>query len=268
MPLLTGTLPVSTVAALATIDQVLERMDHLLDRWEAARDNRAVFLLSYRIVTQVMEDAVRRGRFEDNEWMERLDVQFAQEFFDAVDADESGKPFPECWRVAFDLARKRKTTVLRDLLLGMNAHIVHDLPLALVKVGIEPAKRGLRNRDHQKVNEILIGLVDRIQDEVTGRYSWMLRTLDRWVGTHDEILTRAGLLNARTAAWIAAVALFDSPPEARRRIALDLDHTARTIALGIASSGRFLSPVLRFLRPIDARLARWASSPKDRMTDA
>jgi hypothetical protein len=244
----------------ASIRVVLERMDVLLERWEAARDPRAVFLRSYRVVTEAMEDAVGKGLFEDNDWMERLDVQFAQEYFDAVDASESAGAFPDCWRMVFDLARKRDTTVLQDLLLGINAHIVHDLPLALVKVGFEPGERMRRRRDHERVNEILIGLIDRIQEEVAGRYSWALGILDRWVGTRDELLTRSGILSARSAAWTAAVALFDAPPEGRPQIALDLDRAARAAADVIAPGSRFLKPVLRFARPLDGALARWARS--------
>jgi hypothetical protein len=256
MPLLRG-----------TIEQVLERMDRLLERWEAARDHRAVFLLSYRIVTEVMRESVRNGRFQDNEWMERLDVQFAQEFFDAVDAGESGGAFPDCWRVAFELARKRETTVLQDLLLGMNAHIVHDLPVALVKVGIASEERSLRLRDHERVNEILIGVIDRIQNEVTSRYSWILGLLDRVAGTRDELLTRTGILSARTGAWATAVALFDAPAAARPQMALDLDLTARRAALAIAPRGRLLSPLLRFARPLDSALARWARPLRAKMME-
>lgn len=251
----------------STIQQVLERMDRLFERWEAARDNRAVFLLSYRIVTEVMRESVGKGRFQDNEWMERLDVQFAQEFFDAVDADESGSAFPECWRVAFELARKLETTVLQDLLLGMNAHIVHDLPVALVKVGTAAEKRSLRLRDHERVNEIWIGLIDRIQNEATSRYSWLLGLLDRVAGTRDELLTRTGILSARTAAWAAAVALFDAPADARRQMTLDLDRTARAAALSIAPGGRLLSPILRFARPLDGALARWARPLRAKMME-
>ena len=50
-----------TLTTGARIRGVLDRMDLLLERWEAARDHRAVFLRSYRIVTEAMSSFATSG---------------------------------------------------------------------------------------------------------------------------------------------------------------------------------------------------------------
>jgi hypothetical protein len=122
---------------MSAIRQALERMDGLLQGWDAAGDYRGVFLRAYRDITARLDQAIDAGEFKDNPWMERLDLAFAEEYFAALRAYDSGPgPLARCWRLAFDANRGRQTSALQDLLLGMNAHIRHDLPIAIDKVGM------------------------------------------------------------------------------------------------------------------------------------
>jgi hypothetical protein len=234
-------------------------MEALLARFDASGDFRAVFVRSYRSVTERMESAIRSSVFEDAVWMEALDVQFAQEYFDALDAYESGaESVPACWKLCFELAVQKKTTVLQDLVLGMNAHILHDLPIALNKIGIEAAQRPLRLRDHQKVDQVLGGQIEVVQDEVTRHYSWVLGSLDRLVGREDELLTGVGILSARRNAWMMAVQLADAVSETSRSdIRRVLDMQASIPARLIASGGVQFSRWIRPLRRWDQALARY-----------
>ena len=56
-------------------------MDSLLARWEPLNDHRAVFVRSYRTITLEMKRAIEANEFEDNAWMEALDIIFAEEYF-------------------------------------------------------------------------------------------------------------------------------------------------------------------------------------------
>ena len=239
------------------IDNVVARMDTLFARWEAAGDSRAVFLCSYRDITARMQAAVAGRGFEDNAWMESLDATFAGLYFDAVDAEESGSgALPQCWRIAFRLARRKASTVLEDLLLGMNAHIHHDLAIALYQMGLDPARRALRQRDHEKVNDILAGMIDRVQKDVCRRYSWSLSFLDR-LGRADELLTDVGIRLERAKAWDRAVELADAPDEAARgRLLVRLDEATSARALLLAAPSAGPAGPLRLLRRWDRRLAR------------
>lgn len=241
---------------MSTIRDVIERMDTLLSQWDAVGDFRAVFIRSYRAITVRMEQAVKDGEFEDNLWMEALDVRFAQEYFDALEAYESETGYlPTCWKFTFDLARQKKTTVLQDLLLGMNAHILHDLAIALYKMGLDPWQRALRERDHEKINEVLAGMIDKVQDDVSRHYSWALGFLDRLSDRKDELLTDTGTRITRNNAWIMALALTDAPDDiARTAVLRTLDTTALTAARLVTPNRFFLADFIPILRRWDRRL--------------
>jgi hypothetical protein len=204
-----------------TIKAVIERMDELLARWEDNGDYRAVFVRSYRIITIAMEQAIATGEFEDPEWMTRLDICFAEEYFTAVEAYEQGDPrLPECWKRVFDIASRKQSTTLQDLMLGMVAHIVHDLPIALYKVGVK-VQRQSRLRDHQTANDILGRSINDVQSEISAHYSFILGSLDSLFGNKDEILTDQGIRIARDLAWKRAVGLSEAPTQAVRDSLLD-----------------------------------------------
>ncbi len=235
-------------------------MDALLARWEPHGDYRAVFVRSYRIITIEMQRAIGADEFEDSNWMGRLDIVFAQEYFDAVEAYESGEgQVLECWKLAFDLARERRGTVLQDLTLGMVAHIVHDLPIALFKVGIPPGHRQSRRRDHEVANDILGRSIDEVQTEVSSHYSFVLGFLDRLTGDIDEILTDTGIRAARDRAWMRAVALADAPNQSVR------DDLLHELAQNALDAARLLAPkppslLARLIPPFrrwDRALAHW-----------
>ncbi len=201
----------------ATIQEVIDHMDRLLARWEPEGDYLAVFARSYRLITVEMQRAINSGEFEDADWMTRLDIIFAQEYFDAVEAYEQGdQGLPNCWQMAFDVAREKRGTVLQDLTLGMAAHIIHDLPIALFKAGIEAGHRQGRRRDHDVGNDVLGRSIGDVQAEVSSHYSFALGFLDRLTGGKDELLTDTGIRAARDRAWTRAVSLADAPDQSVR----------------------------------------------------
>jgi hypothetical protein len=242
---------------MPAIQEALDRMDSLLLAWDGRRDYRSVFARSYRTITARMKEAVERREFEDNDWMEALDVQFAQEYFDAVEAYETGQgSLPACWRLSFDLAVRKRTTVAQDLLLGMNAHIVHDLAIALSKVGLGPAEREARRRDHDRVNEVLAGMIDAVQEDLGRRYSLILRYLDRFTGHDDELLTDRGIRAARSDAWRFAIELADAPSEAAAaRVRARIDERASALAHLLGASSSALSGPVLLVRRLDGALA-------------
>ncbi len=234
----------SGISRPRTIDEVLDRMVALLAQWDRDEDYRAVFLRSYRIITEQFRQALRDNVFEDSAWMESLDVRFAEHYFRAIDEYSRGKA-PQAWQIAFDLATAKRSTVLQDLILGMNAHIQYDLPIVLYQSGLD--ERALRRRDHQRVNALLRQSIDQVQRDVSRAYAPYLGLLDRWVGRADEIVTFAGILRARARAWDDAVELSDAPSETEReRIRAELDH--RTAAASRVVAKQKLRRCLAVLR--------------------
>ncbi|MDX2464095.1 MAG: DUF5995 family protein [Porticoccus sp.] len=242
-----------------SIDEVISIMNGMLDRWEAEGDYRAVFALSYRTITIGMKQAILNGEFDDSDWMERLDILFAQEYFDAVsNYNNVSEDTPKCWRVAFDVARDKRTTALQDLTIGMVAHIVHDLPLALFKSGIVDVGRDRQLSDHEVANHVLGELIDQVQDDISKRYSLVLGFMDNITGNHDETFTESGIRALRAQAWKDAVALTDARDDTRReQIRVRLDQDATTMAkLMLPKPPGFLERLIPPFRRWDRALAR------------
>ena len=190
------------------IGSLIGRMDTLLAPMAATNDNRLHFLTTYRNTTEAVSNELAGGGFVDATWLERLDIVFASLYLDALDAWNRGESCSEPWRVAFEYAKNPKLPVLRHVLLGMNAHINYDLPLALLDTISDeefanPAKVAIRERDHSHINVVLLRRVaeedDRLAAQKGGKTLWekMKQPLER-------AATGRLLKEARTKVWANA----------------------------------------------------------------
>jgi hypothetical protein len=127
-------------AAYRTLDDVVEGLGAWERRFRGSGDRRAVFLTLYGIVSAEMRQRVAAGAFADPEWVHRYAVAFANLYREALGNYEAGRTtlVPKAWRLCFDAAGRGTGLVLQDMLLGVNAHVNNDLPLALSHVSIDP----------------------------------------------------------------------------------------------------------------------------------
>ena len=117
----------------------------------AADDASGHFPAMYARVTERVQIAAASGRFDDPTRMERFAAAFAAWYV----RPRSGRgTVPACWRAAFDVAGDSHLMIVQHLLLGINAHVNHDLPQVVVELAPEggdlagPA-RGLRRRERR-----------------------------------------------------------------------------------------------------------------------
>ena len=213
-----------------TLDHVVAELARLEQRALARRDRRAIFLTVYGQMSREMKRLVECGTFRDNLWVTRYTVAFANFYREAYGAYENGLPVAKSWRIAFDAAKQGTALVSQDLLLGINAHINHDLALALERVSIDP-QRDDRLADHTAVNEVLRSLTDAVAARVSELYAPGLAGVDACAGTFDEDVSNFSLAIARENAWEAAVALANARAELERRaIRRLLDVRASAVA--------------------------------------
>src|ERR1035441_6244614 len=86
----------------------------------------------YLQVTQAVETRVAAGGFTDPAWLAQLDVQFARLYFSALKSSLSGEATSGCWQVLFDRRNHSVIARIQFAVAGINAHINHDLPEAIV----------------------------------------------------------------------------------------------------------------------------------------
>jgi hypothetical protein len=149
--------------------------------------------------TLAVGEAIERAGFEDPDWVERWDVVFAQLYLDAHDADLAGGAVPRPWRLAFDAPTDLPD--LRQVLLGINAHINYDLPQALLGVISEadfedPALMDRRRRDHERIDGVLAARVSAEDNELKPE-----SLLDRLLTPLNRLGTKRFLKEARLKVW-------------------------------------------------------------------
>ena len=160
-----------------------------------------------------MQHELRGGpAYQDRAFIERLDVTFANLYFEGVTASlQGGNLAPPAWRPLFESRGERRARI-QHALAGMNAHINRDLPLALVQtfqeVGGTPADAGPRRADFDRVNDLL----QRVETQVKAEFAIGLVGLaDVAAGTLDDVLAMWRVGRARDAAWTNAEVLWALP---------------------------------------------------------
>ncbi len=191
------------MAESAAVAEVVARMQQRLNALPAELTCRRPFLSTYLRTTAAVGAAVADSVFEDPEWVERWDVAFAQLYLDAHDADIAGRRLdvPRPWRLAF--AAPADLPALRQVLLGINAHVNYDLPQAMLAVitaqeFTDAALLGRRRRDHERIDAVLAGRVKAEDAELAagGR-----ALLDRLLAPVNRLGSRRFLREARQKVW-------------------------------------------------------------------
>ncbi|WP_324788590.1 DUF5995 family protein [Streptomyces sp. H51] len=212
------------------VDAVVSRM-RALDAALPERDGVAVFNRVYLTVTEAVDRSIDAGRFEDRRAAITLDVRFAERYLAAVDAVTDGRRAPACWRPLFQLRRHPGVRPLQFALAGINAHIGHDLALAVVDscrtLGCEPADL---EDEFDRVGDLLVSLEERVREDLMPGPD-LLQIADPL--TH--LLGSWSLERAREATWAAARALW-----ALRRVPDVAEEFTGRLDAAVGFAGRIL----------------------------
>jgi len=127
----------------------------------------------YLSVTQAVADRVKTGGFTDPAWLAQLDVQFASLYFAAVRSALTGAPCPGCWQAMFSVRGNVQIGRIQFALAGMNAHINHDLCLAVDSTckatNTVPQHGTVQYDDYTSVNPVLDGLIGQAKQTLEVR---------------------------------------------------------------------------------------------------
>jgi hypothetical protein len=244
--------PRQTIAAIA------DELERLAGGFERARDPRCVFARAYARLTRVLAAAVPDAGFADPQWITELALVFAEYYLRALREHDAGTLAKGAWATVFAASERGRTSVLEELVLGMTAHIVNDLPLALCDVGLTAPNGQSRVFDYHLLNDVLGGAIEEVQAEVSRRYDPVLHVLDHLFEDYDEILTNYGLRISRAAAWYNAHRLLDprSRADASQAIARSPQITLDEVMNPPLCSLRYL---FRGARLISRTARRWPS---------
>ncbi|HEY5835070.1 DUF5995 family protein [Streptomyces sp.] len=228
-------------------------------------DGVAVFNRVYLSVTEEVRRRLAAGEFADPYTAGELAVRFAGRYLAAVEDDAAGlrpRPAscsssprtasslgppprepgrqpsgpPACWRALLRMRRHRGVRPLQFALAGINAHIGHDLALAVVDTCRATGRRPTAlEGDFDRIGDVLAGVETRVREELMPGPD-LLDSADPL--TH--LVGAWSLERARDAAWAAARLLW-----ALRRSPDAYEECAARLDAGVGLVGRFL------LTPLD-----------------
>ena len=195
--------------AATTIDEVIARM-RSIDAALPANDGVASFNRMYLEVTLGVSQRVRQGFFGDPAFVSHLDVVFANLYFCAVDA-LSGPPsaLPVAWQPLLTARQTPGIEPIQFALAGMNAHINHDLPLAVVTTCTDLATApddSSHHDDYQKIDTLLDASEQSVRESFEPPE---VVVVDQHVAAVANVVGNWSINAAREVAWDTAVALWD-----------------------------------------------------------
>jgi Family of unknown function (DUF5995) len=166
----------------------------------------AVFSDAYVTITQAIQKATATSGFFDRPDRVNHEARtYAQAYFDQYDAWHARQTaaVSPAWQIAWRAAQEQSVTAVGDLMLALNAHIRRDNPIRAVEQtegvlrvpGEMPAASG--KPDHERVNDVLKGAMDRMLARLAQRYD---PTIDDRPPLFGTVLDPDGLY-AIIAAW-------------------------------------------------------------------
>lgn len=198
----------------ASIADVLATM-RAIDALTVNTDGLKWFNWLYFQVTQAVETRVSAGGFADAAFLSELDVQFAQLYFNALKNSLSGAALSDCWQTLFAQRNQTALARIQFALSGINAHINHDLPIAIVATcqiaNLAPQHGTTQYTDYTTLNTTLDNLIQQAKQTLNVRLPG-----DALPGSTqlENTIAAWSVSAAREAAWNNAELLWHLRPEA------------------------------------------------------
>jgi hypothetical protein len=215
---------------VTSVDEAIARMQ-MIEQSLPTADGLACFNRMYLEVTRDVHHRLAQGFFSDGPFMSTLDTMFANIYFEAVDAlAHPPSPIPKAWQPLMEARTQPGIYPIQFALAGMNAHINHDLPIALVRtcteLGTAPAD-GTHHADYQKVDALL----DAAEQSVRQSFeSGEALQEDRHAQEVLDLVGNWSINSARDVAWDTALALWRSRDDPTV-VVLIMGGLARTVAM-------------------------------------
>jgi Family of unknown function (DUF5995) len=195
-----------------------------------ATDGLACFNRMYLDVTRQVNSQIGQGFFADPTFMTRLDVAFANLYFAAADTASNPGAVPLAWR---PLVARRAVAGIEPVqfaLAGMNAHINHDLPVAMVSTCTALATSpdtAPHPADYQKVDQLLDAAEQSIRQSFENTAEL---AVDRHLEAVANLVATWTINSARDMAWDNCLLLWTVRDDPIAR-GLFLDTLATSTAL-------------------------------------
>ncbi len=195
-----------------------------------AGDGLGCFNRMYLEVTRQVESSLGAGFYADPAFMTQLDITFANLYFTAVDAADNLPSVPLAWRPLIEQRAQPGIEPIQFALAGMNAHINHDLPLAVTSACTALAtapSAGAHQADYQKVDQLLDAAEQSIRQSFESAPEL---AVDRHLQAVNNLIASWSINSARDLAWTNSLLLWEVRADPLARGLLDDSLAATTAA--------------------------------------
>jgi hypothetical protein len=198
----TQLLQIVTAAPPATIADVIAIQQNI-DQLLPGTDGLKWFNKLYLMVTQQVDLQPPPTGWKDAPWLTRLDVVFASFYLAAIaDALQQNPALPSSWEALFEARTRAGIDRIQFAFAGMNAHINHDLALALLQtdndMNLVPTLQSPEHDDYESVN----GLLEQVLPKaLTVLATGIAGQLAQDTGKIGQLLAIWNIRAARDLAW-------------------------------------------------------------------
>jgi hypothetical protein len=184
---------------IADVVALMEKIDALLP----GSDGLKWFNKLYLMVTLKIDTQPPPNGWEDATWLLRLDVVFASFYFAAIaDSLQQSPDVASSWEALFEARNRTGIDRIQFALAGLNAHINHDLALALLQtdadMNMTPTLHSREHDDYESVN----GLLEQVlPTALTFLAAGIVGELAQDTGKVGQLLAIWNVRAARDLAW-------------------------------------------------------------------
>ena len=197
-----------------TIDGVIDRLQGIIDESITAGSRLGYFAALYKRMTTAVRDGIKEGKFQDAARMEALDVAFANRYLVTREQYFAGELHGQSWLQAYEAATTDRYTLLQQLLIGINPHIMIDLGVAAARTCPGDRLAPLQ-QDFNTINTVILSLFPVINAELD-ELSPVERAMDHWCGWIKNPAINAAIDAGRKSSWqfASSLAYADLPAQA------------------------------------------------------
>jgi len=172
------------------------------------RDGAGIFNMVYQRTTEAIRAKLGTGFFDDDGFIERFDIIFADLYFSAVDADAAGRRVGAAWRPLFAQRSNPRVHAAQFAVAGMNAHVNHDLQLAVVRICAAEHTHPLAGSiptDYHRITDV----IEETKPKVRGALlTGLEHKRDALLEPLLHLINSWDIRQARQAAWVRAQVLW------------------------------------------------------------
>ena len=231
---------------MKTIEQVLDKLDEIIEWSKTNKSPLGYFACTYRTTTAQVLKNIQQKKFEDNKRMMVFDIAFAKRYLDAFEDYQNGKSVTNSWYLAFEAAKNEKLLVLQHIFLGMNAHINLDLGISAASIMPYRTINPLKN-DFAKINAVIASINQNVQDSLSQIF-YPVHLLDKVSNGKDNAILDFAIQRARDASWTTAVIASNTPNFLRNSVIDIVDYATAKVGTQIISPKVSSSKILSELK--------------------